>query len=58
LAKEIVGNTTGLGAQVGQDVLECMMGVKLHLTMVSAPGSDGPDRGLSVVAWRVPHPAL
>ncbi|KAH8634605.1 hypothetical protein IG631_10005 [Alternaria alternata] len=54
-----MGDRPGLGAQMGKDTLECMAGVRrVHLAMVSAPDSDGPDRRLSVVAWRVPLPTL
>jgi hypothetical protein len=50
-----MGDRPGLGAQVCKDALECTAGVRrIHLAMVSAPGSNGPDRRLSVVAWSVP----
>jgi hypothetical protein len=59
LAKCLMGDRQGPGAQVGEDTLECTAGARrVHLAMVSARGSDGPDRRLSVVAWRVPLPTL
>jgi hypothetical protein len=59
LAKCLIDDRQGQGAQVGKDTLECTAGVRrVYLAMVSARGSDRPDRRLSVVAWRVPLPTL